>query len=140
MMTDGEYLAAVEEAHPCEDYHCDIRAAAKAGFGRVAAFLLYGATEVQFAEPTMDFDSDEWRKWEKYVHTYGRECLDCEAINFATDVWEPQTCGNCSSEYLVPLNGYECIDCGMIDLANDSHTCGNCGSDCLVRLEEEKEQ
>jgi hypothetical protein len=104
MMTNDEYLAAVKEAHPCEDYHCDIRAALDAGYGRIAAFLLYGETEVQFAEPTMDFDSDEWQEWVEHVRTYGHECPACGTINYGDDAWEPQTCGNCGSDRLMRLD------------------------------------
>ena len=103
MMTNEEYLAEVEEAHPCEDYHCDIRAALDNGFGRVAAFLLYGALDEAYAVPTMDFDSDEWQDWLDYVRTYGHRCHECGTINYGDNVWEPQTCGNCGSDNLVRL-------------------------------------
>ena len=105
-MTNDEYLAAVEEAHPCNDYHCEIRAALNAGYGHVAAWLLYGATdEGTIRVEPMDFDSDEWQDWLDHVRTYGRRCRDCGAINYADDdVWEPQTCGDCGSDQLVRLD------------------------------------
>jgi len=102
-MTNDEYLAVVEEDHPCNDYHCEIRAALDAGYGRIAAFLLYGALDETVPVAPMDFRSDEWQDWLDHVRTYGHRCHECGAINYGDDVWEPQTCGNCGSDNLVRL-------------------------------------
>jgi DNA-directed RNA polymerase subunit RPC12/RpoP len=103
-MTNDEYLAVVEEEHPCNDYHCDIRAALDGGFGRIAAFLLYGALDETIPVAPMDFNSDEWQDWLDHVRTYGHRCSDCGTINYGDDAWEPQTCGNCGSDRLMRLD------------------------------------
>lgn len=94
---------AVHSDHPCEDNTCDIREALEAGFPRIAALLLTSATEADtvrfllcwYRVPWDMYRLPEWNDWKEHFDTYGRQCPACGAFSFASDHYEPETCGNC---------------------------------------------
>lgn len=95
---------AIYEAHPCDDYSCDIAVARRNGYLEYASWILRGATETPTLDAfesangivvTFDMALSEWRPFHR---EYGRKCTKCETYNYA-DEGEPTVCGDC----LAPL-------------------------------------
>jgi hypothetical protein len=91
---DADLASAVEIEHPCQvstgarmsvpsrETTCDIAEAAEAGYARVSAYLLHGATETPVLDRVLEhygieptricpFDSEEWQAWAaEYAHEH----------------------------------------------------------------------
>lgn len=106
----GDYAAdlarALDIEHPCEDPSCDVAAAMAQGYVYTAADLLSGATETPvigavhhahtFNRTAID-DAPDWANWLAYHDAHGRQCPDCGAWNYESDL-----CGNCGANIPTP--------------------------------------
>ena len=102
---------AVVKDHAAEngcDSTCDITAALRAGYPRVAAYLLTSATEAPTVELVArsageDFGNfghstasdPDWLAWCEWFATNTVGCSSCDAVNFS-DRGPVYTCGSCS--------------------------------------------
>jgi hypothetical protein len=99
---------AADHAKTCNPA-CDIAAALRAGYPRVAAYLLMGATEAPVCAfvrqrypqgfDRMGFgsaDDPDWLGWCQWFDANTVKCGNCEVFNF-TDQGYPRMCGNCLS-------------------------------------------
>jgi hypothetical protein len=107
---DARFASAVEHDHGgCGDTTCDIDAAIRAGYPRVAAYLLNGATETPTIDRVMHAtgetfanmgfgtaDDPDWLAWCQWFESNTLRCPSCEAFNF-TDDGDPYSCGNCGA-------------------------------------------
>lgn len=109
-VTDREWAEAVQDDHYCDNNACDIAAALRAGYPRVAAYLLDGATEARAVFTLMvragenwhgfghrDADDSDWERWVDWFYANTTAC-DCGAYNF-TDRGTVYSCANCGARF-----------------------------------------
>ena len=110
-----DIAVAVADDHYCTENFCDIHAALDAGFPRIAAGLLSGATECAHVDavvcahmfngtlpPEQDprrdmYSLPEWEEWALWFKNNARRCRSCDGYGFEVEVgW---SCGNCGGSY-----------------------------------------
>ena len=103
-------LEALTDAHPCDNYACDIATMQGQGFIYSAARMLQGATECEGVDRVMHalifngeqvgthtYDTPDWDDWKSYHDEHGVKC-ECGAFNYGNDTWRPSVCANCLAQ------------------------------------------
>lgn len=116
-VVDPWHDAVVSDHREECDNTCDIVAALRAGYPRVAAYLLQGATEADHVEQVRSQQNEDWHgfghasasdpdwlAWLDWFHANTIQCESCEAYIFVDDKYWGDRCDNCRQ---VPLSTAE---------------------------------